>query len=342
MGALFVAWTVVFTVHSNIELAAVVLLVLFVAAVVGSTTGPGTRRVPGTGSSSARGSGWLLWHTAGAVVGDGLFHEARVRKLVELGDLHLRTVDEFRDGGLHPGYAFPLWHGLDALVAWLSGLDPSVGDAARAVAARADRGRRRLRGGRRRLPLARAAASTVALAQVALFCFAPGDGGSYAQLAQPANAARQLLAPAAIALFFARATADAATVVVVRRARARPPDLRALHARAARGSSSPYREWRAYLGCGRTRRRRAALAAAARERDARARPQRRRAAARPAAVRRPARRLRPAPLPARAGGARPDRRRRDRGARPAAVDRARRPPALGARSCSAARCSSSC
>ena len=61
----------------------------------------------------------------GVVAGDGLFHEARVRKLVELGSLHLRTVDEFRDGGLHPGYAFPLWHGFLAVVAKLSGLDPA-------------------------------------------------------------------------------------------------------------------------------------------------------------------------------------------------------------------------
>src|SRR5262249_60858450 len=82
----------------------------------------------GSGVSVAAGIvlGWLLWHVAGAVVGDGLFHEGRVRKLVELGDLHLRTVDEFKDGGLHPGYAFPLWHGFDALVAWFSGLDPDV------------------------------------------------------------------------------------------------------------------------------------------------------------------------------------------------------------------------
>src|SRR5205085_8239471 len=70
--------------------------------------------------------GILLWHVAGAVTGDGLFHLARVRKLVDLGDLHLRTVDEFKDGGLHPGYAFPLWHGFDAFVAKLSGLDPEV------------------------------------------------------------------------------------------------------------------------------------------------------------------------------------------------------------------------
>ena len=68
--------------------------------------------------------GWFLWHVESPVVGDGLFHEARVRKLVDLTSLHLRTVDEFKDGGLHPGYAFPLWHGFLALVSWFSGLDP--------------------------------------------------------------------------------------------------------------------------------------------------------------------------------------------------------------------------
>ncbi len=68
----------------------------------------------------------LLWRVAGVVGGDGLFHLARVRKLVELGDLHLGTVNEFADGGLHPGYAFPLWHGFLALVAKVSGLDPTV------------------------------------------------------------------------------------------------------------------------------------------------------------------------------------------------------------------------
>ena len=51
---------------------------------------------------------------------------ARVRKLVDLTSLHLRTVDEFKDGGLHPGYAFPLWHGFLALVTKVSGLDPSI------------------------------------------------------------------------------------------------------------------------------------------------------------------------------------------------------------------------
>ena len=89
----------------------------------------------------------------------------------------------------------------------------------------------------------RAGGMTVALAQVALFCFAPGGGGSYAQLSQPANAARQILAPAAIALFFSRNYA--ATVVVF-------GALALVHSSYALFMLVPlvvvaYREWRAYL-----------------------------------------------------------------------------------------------
>ena len=40
--------------------------------------------------------------------------------------LSLRAVDEFADGGLHPGYAFPLWHGFLALIAQLAGVDPAL------------------------------------------------------------------------------------------------------------------------------------------------------------------------------------------------------------------------
>ena len=39
-------------------------------------------------------------------------------------------------------------------------------------------------------------------ASLALFCFGPGHGGSYATLALPGTAARQLLVPAALVLFF--------------------------------------------------------------------------------------------------------------------------------------------
>src|SRR5205814_6923651 len=52
----------------------------------------------------------------------------------------------------------------------------------------------------------------VLAASAALYCFAAGHGGSWASLALPATAARQLLVPAAIALFF---TADLATIAAV-------------------------------------------------------------------------------------------------------------------------------
>src|SRR5204862_5252133 len=41
------------------------------------------------------------------------------------GSLHLRSVDEFSNGGLHPGYACPLWHAFLALVAKVAGIDPT-------------------------------------------------------------------------------------------------------------------------------------------------------------------------------------------------------------------------
>ncbi len=213
-ASLFVAWAVVFTVHSNIRLAALILAAIAVGALVlGHRHGRWSRR-----RSSGRGSpeklasawawgvglvlGWFLWRVEGAVVGDGLFHEARVRKLVALGDLHLRTVDEFKDGGLHPGYAFPLWHGFLALVSWVSGVDPDgvlrhepslLAPLACAVAWEAG------------VVLfdSRWAGASVLAATLAIFCFGPGNGGSFAVLALPATAARQLLVPAAIALFFA-------------------------------------------------------------------------------------------------------------------------------------------
>src|SRR5439155_6432794 len=67
--------------------------------------------------------GIALWHVA-VLDGDAFFHLARVRKLEVFGSLSLQDVGEFKDGSLHPGYAFPLWHGFLALVARLADVDP--------------------------------------------------------------------------------------------------------------------------------------------------------------------------------------------------------------------------
>ena len=71
----------------------------------------------------SRGSVWVLLAGVGAwaycsgtspvfLTATQLFHLARTRKLLDLGNLSLGSVNEFADGSLHPGYAFPLWHGL--------------------------------------------------------------------------------------------------------------------------------------------------------------------------------------------------------------------------------------
>ena len=66
----------------------------------------------------------LVWWAAGPIQGDGLFHLARVRKLQEMETLAgVGVVNQFQDGSIHSGYAFPLWHGALALVGQLAGVD---------------------------------------------------------------------------------------------------------------------------------------------------------------------------------------------------------------------------
>jgi hypothetical protein len=212
-GALFLAWSAVFVLHRTISVATSVLTVIgLVAAVV---LGVRRGRKPAHDETPPEVPRWaplavflggavlglLLWRVEGAVSGDALFHEARVRKLVELSHLHLRSVDELAGGGLHPGYAFPLWHGFLALIVKISGLDPSVVVHREASVL---------------VPLAcvvawesgvavfRSATGGIGVlaASVGLFCFAAGHGGSYVSLALPATSSRQLLVPVVFALFF--------------------------------------------------------------------------------------------------------------------------------------------
>ena len=68
--------------------------------------------------------GIALWHVAGEIGGDGLLPPRRVRKLAAWIS-SLDAVSEFPNGGLHPGYAFPLLHLVLALVAKVAGVDPA-------------------------------------------------------------------------------------------------------------------------------------------------------------------------------------------------------------------------
>ena len=218
LAAAFVAWAVVFTVHSNLKLAVLMLAAITVAALIVGRRRQAARdevRAPRWVLGVGVVVGWLLWRVSEIVIGDGLFHEARVRKLLVFGDLHLKTVDEFKDGGLHPGYAFPLWHGFVALIAWFSGLDPDVvvrhapsllAPIACAVVWEAGTAvfGERLGG------------VSFLIVTLALFCFAPGHGGSFDVLALPATSSRQIMVPAAIALFFtARTRVGWATLAVI-------------------------------------------------------------------------------------------------------------------------------
>ncbi|MGZ4359386.1 MAG: hypothetical protein ACXVZW_06325 [Gaiellaceae bacterium] len=146
--------------------------------------------------------GILLWRVAGVLSGDALFHLARTRKLVDLGSLVPGSVNEFRDGSLHPGYAFPLWHAFLAALSRLAGLDPSavllhepsvLAPLALVVAYEAG------------AALFRSSwlGAAVAAMQLGLSVLGAGHGGAWANLALPTSAARFILAPALFALVLA-------------------------------------------------------------------------------------------------------------------------------------------
>ncbi len=147
------------------------------------------------------GLGAGIWFVQGAFSGDVFFHLGRIRKLETLHSLSLHNVGEFRHAGLHPGYAFPLWHAWLALVARLAGVSPTSVAAHEASII---------------VPIALVLvfemgwaifrsvglAVAVVFAQLAFKVFAPGHGGVYRFLWEPGSFATQLLVPAAIAFFF--------------------------------------------------------------------------------------------------------------------------------------------
>ena len=71
----------------------------------------------------------LMWIGSWNNVGDAVEHIARMRKITDL-DPAAHHLDQLGllppDTGLHPGYAFPLWHATGAAIVWLTGLDETV------------------------------------------------------------------------------------------------------------------------------------------------------------------------------------------------------------------------
>jgi len=199
-----------FAVGGSLDVTLAFLLAAGALAFVWSLTGRNARevRLPGAARFmrgvlvvGGLGLGVGLWFVQGAFTGDTFFHLGRMRKLDALGSLSLHNVGEFAHGGLHPGYAFPMWHAWLALVARLAGVDPaSVAAHESSLLA----------------PLAlvlafemgwaifrsTGLAFAVVLCQVAIKCFAPGHAGVYPFLWEPSTVATQLLVPAAIAFFF--------------------------------------------------------------------------------------------------------------------------------------------
>ncbi|HEV7132785.1 MAG TPA: hypothetical protein VGN27_03510, partial [Gaiellaceae bacterium] len=104
-----------FAVHGPLDLTLALVLAAGAVALPFSwrrraRVSPESLRGRGLVALAGIGLGMALWSVEGVIHGDALFHLGRMRKLLDFGSLSLRTVDEFKDGGLHPGYAFPLWH----------------------------------------------------------------------------------------------------------------------------------------------------------------------------------------------------------------------------------------
>jgi hypothetical protein len=209
LGILFLAMMLTFAADGSLSLTVAVIAIASVGGLVASLRAPPSRLRRGDLAPilAVAAAGFALcgvvWWASTVVSGDALFHLARVRKLDEFPVLSsVWIVNEFRGGGLHPGYAFPLWHGVLGLVARLAAVDPALvllhlsailTPLALVLAYAAGAA----------LFASRAGGAAAAVAQAALLGFQRDGIGSFALTALPSSAARLLLVPAVLALVFA-------------------------------------------------------------------------------------------------------------------------------------------
>lgn len=203
LTALTAAGAITFAVHGSLWLTLGIYAAVGLIALPFAVLQPHVRPSPVALGVALAGVafGIALWRIAGQLDGDALFHLARVRKLDAFGDLSLDRVNEFADGGLHPGYAFPLWHVFLALVARLADVDPGaallhessvLAPVAFLVAYEAG------------VAVLRTAWAGLAalMASVGLLGLAAGHGGIFPTVALPGPLSRLVLTPALVAAFF--------------------------------------------------------------------------------------------------------------------------------------------
>jgi hypothetical protein len=205
----FFALALVFAAEASLTLALVVIVVVSLGALVPATLAPSApmERVDllAAGAVVLAGVAFaaVVWWSTRTLGGDALFHAARARKLDGLPVLtSVNSVDEFRDGALHPGYAFPLWHGVLALISRLAGVDVAV-TVLRLSAVLVPLAFLLAYSAGRELFRSWAGGVAVAAGQLALLGLGRVIPGSYAFLSLPATAARLLVPAAMLAFAFA-------------------------------------------------------------------------------------------------------------------------------------------
>ena len=206
---IFAALVVVFVAGSSLTLALWLLLAATLAAIPLALRRPRDSLLLGERWAwlAVLGGGVLfglvLWRMLPQPAGDALFHLARVRKLTTFDGLSLEGVGEFVDGGLHPGYAFPLWHGFLGLVAEIARVDPALVVRHEAAVLAPLSLLVLYEAGVAVFRSAWLGLATVA-ATLGWLAFASNSGGAFRSLALPATVGgRLLLVPAALALVFA-------------------------------------------------------------------------------------------------------------------------------------------
>ena len=201
MAALAPGLALVFVMNAGIDVVVLWLLVITAVALVAGRGRPAPMDAQLTRSVLVFAGVTVAFMVVVALVrhnnaGDAMEHVARIRKLTELYPLSgLSQVNLLPpDTGLHPGYAFPLWHAVIAAIVRISGVDEALAFRSLPpilipiIATAVYRAGRSVFG-------CRAAGAATWIAYLALFAFPYAGVGYFNKLGYPGNVAVLLLWP---------------------------------------------------------------------------------------------------------------------------------------------------